>query len=169
MYEETQKHWKETDSSSLHSICGLQSNFDSGLSFSLEYDLIRSRYQKSLDELNVAKIHVQIAFFTLSELRWRVTLDLRLAENYGLCTQYVCTYLRGSFVYFIWNYWVCHFLTGSFIASSPFLLFIFNLVRRYDVSLCNGKSKNSIEDWLNLTCMFLYFRYFHYASQEKRR
>ena len=29
---------------------------------------------------------------------------------------------------------------------------LFYLVYRYDVFLCNEESKNSIEDWLNLTC-----------------
>ena len=90
----------------------------------------------------------------------RVILDLSLAKKQRLytlknpdrfTTQYFCTYLRGFiFVYFIWDYRVCHFLTASFPVStfSPF----YYLVYRYDVFLGNEESKNSIEDWLNLTC-----------------
>ena len=44
------------------------------------------------------------------------------------------------------------FQRASFPGSSLFLLFAFNLVRRYSVFLCNEESKNSLEDWLNLTC-----------------
>ena len=55
-------------------------------------------------------------------------------------TQYVCTNLRGLFLYFI------------FRCQVPLSSFLFYLVRRYDVFLCNDGSKNSIEDCLNLTC-----------------
>ena len=41
---------------------------------------------------------------------------------------------------------------NSFVPSVLSLPPFYYLVYRYDVFLCNEESKNSIEDWLNLTC-----------------
>ena len=59
--------------------------------------------------------------------------------------------LRGLFLYFIWT----TESANSKLSRSQGPLsssFVFYLDGRYDVFLCNEGSKNSIEDWLNLTC-----------------
>ena len=53
---------------------------------------------------------------------------------------------------------------NSFVPSVLSLPPFYYLVYRYDVFLCNEESKNSIEDWLNLTC-FRTFTALHWKRE----
>ena len=81
---------------------GYRLMFDSGRSFSLEYDRIRSPYSGAHNPPVVLKIPRIVASSTLRSasvlypvaLRWRVTLDLSLAKKYMLYTLKAHTDLR---------------------------------------------------------------------------
>ena len=57
---------------------------------------------------------------------------------------------------------------NSFVPSVLSLPLFYYLVYRYDVFLCNEESKNSIEDWLNLTC-FRTFTALHWKREVSKK